>query len=108
MTPIRPARPDEAAAISALALRSKAHWGYSPDAMAVFQAELTLSPAEVLTGRAHVVEEEGQLVGFYTLRARGQGVIELEHLFVEPGRLRRGLGAALFWHALELARAAGF
>jgi predicted N-acetyltransferase YhbS len=42
------------------------------------------------------------------LGGRGQGVVELEHLFVEPSRLRRGLGAALFRHAVEQARAAGF
>jgi predicted N-acetyltransferase YhbS len=108
MTAIRPARPEEAPAISALALRSKGHWGYGAEAMAVFRTELTISPAELRAARAHVVEDEGALAGFYTLRARGEGVIELEHLFVDPTRLRRGLGAALFRHAREGARLGGF
>jgi len=105
---IRPARPDEAAALSALALRSKAHWGYTPEQLAVFRAELTLAPEAIVPGRTHVAEAEGRVAGFYSLAAREGGSVELEHVFVEPGRLGRGVGRALFAHACEVARAAGF
>jgi GNAT superfamily N-acetyltransferase len=107
-TAIRPARPDEAPAISALALRSKGHWPYTPEQMAVFARELTLSPADVAARLTHVLETDGQLAGFYTLLPRPPGEAELEHLFVEPSRLGRGLGSALFRHACSLGRAAGF
>jgi GNAT superfamily N-acetyltransferase len=104
---IRPARPDEAEAISALALRSKAHWPYGSEQLAVFRRELTLAAGDVVARRAHVLVEDGQLVGFYTLTRR-EGDAELEHLFVEPARLGRGLGSALFRHACALARREGF
>ena len=105
---IRPADPEEARVISALAVRSKAHWGYSPQQMSVFARELDISPTDVATHRAHVLEEDGQIVGFYTLAPRADGEVELEHLFVEPSGLRRGSGAALFRHACAVAREAGF
>ena len=104
---IRPALPEEAALISALAIRSKAYWGYSPDEMQVFREELTLQPRDVEERSAHVLEEQRAIVGFYTLLPRSRAVVELEHLFVEPRQLRRGHGTALFDHAVGLARARG-
>src|SRR5476649_1400099 len=47
---IRPALLDEADALSALCLRSKAHWGYDAAFMALSQDALTISPALIKTG----------------------------------------------------------
>lgn len=44
---VRPARAAEAASLSALAIRSKAHWGYTEAQMKVFRDELTLSSADL-------------------------------------------------------------
>ena len=108
MSAIRPAVPEEADALSVLALRSKAHWGYSDAEMAAFAPELALSAAAVTELRAHVAEERGHIVGFYTLRSPDADAAEAElvHLFVDPPCLGRGVGAALFRHACEQARAA--
>ena len=76
--------------------------------MSVFRPDLTLSPSEVASQRTHVLEESGRIVGFYTLAPRSDAEAELDHLFVDPSRLRRGLGATLFRHACATARAAGF
>jgi GNAT superfamily N-acetyltransferase len=108
MASIRPALPEEAGVISGVALRSKAHWGYSVGQMAVFGPELTLSPGEIEARRVHVFEEDGRIVGFFTLVARDEGVGELEHIFVDPSRLGRGIGAALFRRACVVAQEAGW
>ena len=108
MGSVRPARPSEAKSLSALALRSKAHWDYSREELAVFRSELTISPEDVESHRTHVLEEGGQIVGFYTLATRGPGVVELEHIFVEPSYLGKGFGSLLFHHACGIAREAGF
>jgi putative acetyltransferase len=55
-----------------------------------------------------VLEEEGALLGFYTLLESPEGTLELEHLFVEPDRLRGGLGGQLLRHALRRAAERGF
>jgi GNAT superfamily N-acetyltransferase len=107
MLEIRPARADEAETISRLAQASKAHWGYSPEQMAVFRAELTLTAERVVAQRTHVAMDGGALVGFYTLKGAGSGQIELEHVFVDPARLRCGVGRALFRHACQVAAQAG-
>jgi predicted N-acetyltransferase YhbS len=105
---IRDARPDEAAGLTELALRSKGHWGYDEGALAVFSRELTLTPADLAEGNARVAEDEGAVVGFSTLSPQSRHLIELQHLFVEPGELRRGIGSALFLDACAAARGLGF
>ena len=105
---IRPAHASEAAALSALALRSKSHWRYTPEQLEVFRGELTLDPVHISEKRAHVAEEAGAIVGFYTLTSLNDAEVELEHIFVEPAALGRGIGTRLFRHACELARGSGF
>ncbi|MDJ0785588.1 MAG: GNAT family N-acetyltransferase [Myxococcota bacterium] len=104
---IRVAEPSEAQAISALAVRSKAHWDYTPEQMAVFSEELRVLPEQVAERHAHVAEDGG-LLGFYTLLPLEDGRVELEHLFVEPAALGCGLGRALFEHACACAARLGF
>ncbi len=104
---IRPARPDEAAALSALALRSKAHWGYDRAFLERCRAELTLHPDDLPARRAAVAELGERVAGFVTLEGdppRG----EIGALFVEPDVIGSGAGRALWRHALDLARAEGF
>jgi ribosomal protein S18 acetylase RimI-like enzyme len=105
---IRPALPEDAEAISALAVRSKAHWGYTAEQMSVFTRELVLSPAAVTEHRAHVIADDDGIVGFYTLLRRDDDEAELEHIFVDPTCLRRGLGAMLLRHACLVANRLAF
>jgi GNAT superfamily N-acetyltransferase len=104
---IRPARIGEAAEISALALRSKGHWGYSREFMEACRAELTLRPEQVAAHRTHVAEEGGVLLGFFTVTgAPPEG--ELDCLYVDPAAMGRGVGRALLDAAVALARRDGF
>lgn len=100
---VRPARRDECAALSALALRSKAVWGYSDDFMARCVAELTLT--EDYLPHVFVLETAAGVMGFYALSEREDGRAELEFLFVEPDALRHGYGRRLLAHARRYARA---
>ncbi len=104
---IRPARECEAATISELAFRSKSHWPYTPEQLAVFREELTLAPEDLARKHAHVAEEAGSIIGFYTLVRLANDEAELEHIFVEPTALSQGIGSGLFHHACELAAAMG-
>lgn len=104
---IRRARTEEAAALTDLALRSKAHWGYSAAFMAAVRAELTVDPAEVGRHPTFVAADRSSLAGFYTLRPRPDGEIELADLFVAPEWIGRGCGRALLAHARDQARALG-
>lgn len=103
---IRPARPDEAAALAALAVRSKAHWPYPTAFIQRFARGLGLT-AEVVAGNdVQVAEHHGGIVGFYTLLHRGPTAV-LDDLWLEPREIGRGAGRVLFEHAAERAAASG-
>lgn len=106
MLTLRTPRPDEAAILTALCLRSKAVWGYDQDFMQTCRDELTLTPERMLASRLQVAEIGGDLAGIAQLTVTG-GVATLDKLFVEPGRLGAGAGRALFNWARRLASAAG-
>lgn len=92
--------------LSELALRSKGHWGYDAAFLAACRAELTIPAAEVEARRTTVAEVDGTVVGHYTIDGDGP-VAELGQMFVDPGHIGRGIGAALWAHAVERARAEG-
>jgi len=104
---IRRARVGEASALTELALRSKASWGYDVAFMAVCRAELTLSDEDVACGLTYVLQVDEAIQGFYALSSSGQGRMQLDQLFVEPRAKRRGYGRALLRHAEQCARDAG-
>jgi|FEC22Drversion2_1045045.scaffolds.fasta_scaffold00738_25 GNAT superfamily N-acetyltransferase len=105
---IRPALPDESPALHALAVRSKAHWGYDAAFMARAAPALALRPDQFAAGRVLVAEGAGGLVGVAAvLPPDGEGVAEIDQLFVDPPAMGRGIGRALLLAALDLARAEG-
>jgi GNAT superfamily N-acetyltransferase len=103
---LRPARPDEAALLGALALRSKGHWGYDVAFLEACRAELTIPADEVGRRRTTVAELDGAVVGMYTIDG-APPVAELGQMFVDPGHIGRGIGRRLWAHAVERARAEG-
>jgi GNAT superfamily N-acetyltransferase len=100
---IRPARLDEADALTTLALRSKRTWGYTDDFMARAADELTLTRADLEQDVVEVLEVRGRLAGFYRLQWR-EAEAWLEDLFVEPEVMGTGVGRRLFSRACEVAR----
>lgn len=107
--PTRQAMPSEAAALTALARRSKAYWGYSLEFMDACKAELTYTRQELECEATAftVVEVDGVVGGFYALRRNSPSEYELEALFVEPGLIGQGLGRALMEHGKRVVRSLG-
>ncbi|MFP6882172.1 MAG: GNAT family N-acetyltransferase [Roseibacillus sp.] len=105
---IRPATSEDGEAVTSLAFRSKAGWGYPEEMMAVFRDELRISGEQLVEQGGHVAEREGAIVGFYTLAPQSAEEVELGYLFVDPGHLRQRIGSALLEHAMSLARSREF
>lgn len=67
---------------------------------------LVFDPAPIRAHRTRVAVDDGRLVGFATTCPRGE-IDELEDLFVDPERMRRGIATALVADATAIARARG-
>ena len=104
---IRHARPEEAATLSDLALRSKAHWGYDAAFLEACREDLTITADDIAHAPVFVLEEDGRVIGFYALRWAGDEAL-LTDLFVDPEHIGRGHGHRLWEHAVKIARRSGF
>jgi len=103
---LRPPRPDECPALTALCLTSKAHWGYDADFMAACVDELTVHPRDLETDRHQVAEKDGAVVGVAALSVAGdRGRVEL--MFVAPDAMGQGIGRALMAWLITEARSLG-
>ncbi|MEU7206578.1 GNAT family N-acetyltransferase [Streptomyces sp. NPDC045470] len=103
---IRAARPEEAAILSELALRSKGRWGYDKEFLEKSREELTLQPGDIEQRRTAVAEHQGHVLGFVTVQDDPPNG-ELGMLSVDPPAIG-GVGRLLFEHALAVAEAIGF
>jgi GNAT superfamily N-acetyltransferase len=100
---IRSIQPEEAALLSAIAHESKAHRGYTAQQLALWRDQLTITAAQVAACDTFAADVTGELAGFYMLCQQGDRHV-LEHLWIRPRRMGRGIGAALLHHALQVAR----
>ncbi len=92
---IRPARPEEAEAITQLVLSSKAYWGYDDDFMEMARPELTVTPAWLEAVPTWVAEADGELVGMFGLGVEAEKA-DVEHFFVAPSAIGGGVGRLLW------------
>ncbi len=99
---IRPARVEEAATLSDLAFRSKAYWGYDAAFMDACRDDLAVSADEIARAPVYVLEEGGQILGFYKLDGDGEEAT-LTDLFLDPAAIGRGHGRRLWRHAVRTA-----
>lgn len=95
---IRPARPDEADALAALAWDAKGSWGYGLDQLEAWRDDLTPSAASIRAQPTYVAEADGEIAGFCQVDMSANPV-ELAHLWVAPAFMRRGVGRTLLHHA---------
>lgn len=129
-TPLfRRALPQEAAALTQIALTAKQSWGYPAEWMAEWRPDLTIAPGYIAGSPVWVAEAEHrcrllparclsevlraapetpakEVAGFLGL-VRADSQWHLEHLWVRPEFQGRGLGRALFGEAVRQARALG-
>ncbi len=101
---IRNAQRDDAGELTKLIMRSKASWNYSPELLALFASELTLTPQRI--DDAHVLVAEND-VGRHlavAVSALKDDWVQLDMLFVDPAVQGGGLGRWLHDQVVEFAR----
>jgi GNAT superfamily N-acetyltransferase len=107
MIAVRPARAGEAATLTALCVRSKAHWGYDAEFMRLSRDAITVAEKDISAGRVLVaVDAANQTIGLVRVEPDGE-MAELGLMFVDPPAMGGGAGRMLFEAATRLARSLG-
>ncbi|MDR3320841.1 MAG: GNAT family N-acetyltransferase [Synergistaceae bacterium] len=105
---IRPARFDEADLLSQVCFRARSYWEYPRELLVHWEESgaMSVSPEEIDENPTYLIEDEGEVLGFYTLRISGSECL-IENLCVLPEFVGADLRARLFLHACEIAEASG-
>jgi N-acetylglutamate synthase-like GNAT family acetyltransferase len=104
---IRRATPDEANALTALAHAAKSHWNYPQEWIDSWESDLTLTPEFIAQHEVFVAIFDGAIAGCCALALSGS-LAELEHMWIYPEQMGKGVGRALFEHTTRRAADLGF
>jgi len=102
---IRRARPDEHALLTKISFASKRYWKDPEEYFEVWKKELTITQAYIESNTVFAAETREGVVGYLSIVhvpkdfMAGQTFVQrgywLEHLFVQPDYIRRGVGSRL-------------
>jgi len=100
------AQPEDADVLTEIAHAAKRHWGYPERWIQTWRDILTMRPEFIAENVAYSAIEESRAVGFYLLTTEDDG-LHLDHLWIAPHAMGRGIGRALFQHAVAEAKRLG-
>jgi predicted N-acetyltransferase YhbS len=106
-TTIRLAQVSERDALEQLQRRSSLHGPLYRAQLAAHPDAIDLPVEQIATGLVRVAEQDGIVVGFAVLLERCADGCELDGLFVEPDRMRGGVGRRLVEDAKRIAAERG-
>ncbi|MEY2561619.1 MAG: hypothetical protein QOG51_2034 [Verrucomicrobiota bacterium] len=107
MIEIVPATSADASRLTEIAFAAKRHWGYPERWIQTWRDILTMRPEFIDANCVYSAMEDNSPVGFYVLTTEADGM-HLDHLWILPRAMGRGIGRALFEHAAEQGKHLGF
>ena len=114
---IRRALESDAAILTALSFASKRYWGYPDSYIDRWAPELTIDEDYIRDNDVFVYQDNQEIVGYYAIVDLREDVVVsgvklaqgfwLEHMFVAPRHIGRGIGRQLFAHLRQRCRMRG-
>ncbi|MBE0670651.1 MAG: GNAT family N-acetyltransferase [Anaerolineales bacterium] len=103
---IEPARIEDAAALTQIAVSAKRYWNYPERWIEIWIPALTITPIYISEHETWVAVVDEKPLGFYSLNKEDDS-LWLDNLWILPEFMGQGIGRRLFRHALERSRALG-
>lgn len=88
--------------LSEIAYAAKRHWGYPESWIETWGQVLTITPDFIASNHVFVARVGFEIAGFCALIQSGAKV-SLEHMWIDPEFMGRGIGRDLLSHALKAA-----
>lgn len=93
------ARSNQAETLTNIAFAAKRHWGYPEQWIQHWSAVLTITPEFIQRNETYVAFLDHQPVGFAAISLKEEKA-SLEHLWVLPEHMGKGIGTSLFSQVL--------
>lgn len=100
---ILPANPEQADALTEIAVAAKRYWNYPERWIQIWLPQLTVSAGYIAEHETWVAQAADGLTAWYSLKET-KGELWLDHLWVSPGFIGKGIGRKLVLHSLERSR----
>jgi len=97
---LRRGLPHDSIALTEIAFAAKRHWGYPERWIEIWTPQLTITTEYIEKNETWLAAVDEEIVAFYALREE-ETFVWLEHLWVNPEAMGRGVGAQLLRHALK-------
>ncbi|MDN3643334.1 GNAT family N-acetyltransferase [Lutimonas halocynthiae] len=98
----RPAEIKDIEALNHISLASKRYWNYPEEWIRRWKDDLRISELDLIDLEIRVVTIDDQIKGFCAIR-EADSYYEVEHLWLRPDTIGKGLGKALLLASLESA-----
>ncbi len=103
---IRMADEAEAEQLSAISLAAKKYWGYPESFFDHWNDVLKISPEFIANNNVWVAVHNNEILGFSAISIKGT-IAELEHMWVIPEHMKKGIGKRLMKAVIEYCKNAG-
>lgn len=92
---IREAEPEEASLLSTIAYDAKSFWNYPEELLKLWENDLTVTSDFIAANVVRCAITESTVIGFYAL-SDSDSYFELEHFWISPKHIGKGIGSELF------------
>jgi GNAT superfamily N-acetyltransferase len=103
---VRKAEPGNAMELTAIAFAAKRHWGYPEAWIQRWRETLTITPDYIANNATFAATDGDAILGFSALRKEA-AALWIDHLWVLPAAMGRGIGRRLYERCEQEARTAG-
>ncbi|MEZ5038556.1 MAG: GNAT family N-acetyltransferase [Saprospiraceae bacterium] len=100
---IKKAKPADCPILTQISKAAKAHWGYPEEWLAMWEDDLSIKKGDLSHFRVFKLTEKGVILGFSAISEK-ENTLAIEHLWIRPQLIGKGLGKYLLQNSLEKVR----
>ncbi|NOX43120.1 MAG: GNAT family N-acetyltransferase [Gammaproteobacteria bacterium] len=105
------ATPKDAQTLTDIAFLAKAHWSYPKKWLTLWRESLTVTPEYISLNEVWIAQADSVIAGFIAIsidkNSIDKNVANLEHLWVKPSDMKKGIGKKLLLFTIAKCRKKG-
>jgi len=99
------AKPDQNLLLRDILIKSKGYWGYSEEQLAIWRSNLVFEKKYISQNTVKLIIKESKIIGFFAITRNKVDL--LDHLWLLPEAIGKGIGNLVFKQILKECNALG-